>query len=63
MEKPFYNKHLYFVMEHLLETDLNFYETCQKLQVNTESFVVDGFELYKELHVLWKNLVYETAVI
>lgn len=39
-------------MEHLLETDLNFYETCQKLQVNTESFVVDEFELYKELHVL-----------
>lgn len=52
MEKPFYNKHLYFVMEHLLETDLNFYETCQELQVNTESFVVDEFELYKELHVL-----------
>lgn len=63
MEKPFYNKHLYFVMEHLLEMDLNFYETCQELQVNTESFVVDEFELYKELHVLWKNLVYETAVI
>lgn len=52
MEKPFYNKHLYFVMEHLLEMDLNFYETCQELQVNTESFVVDEFELYKELHVL-----------